>query len=350
MPSGTLLAEVHAKLRERLFILVSRRGTNERKLFNTEDNQGDDMGRIFKRRYYLAVSTTVVLCGLNQSASAQLQPSSNEGKSEPERFMVRQYTSASSGEEVVLGKRSSAVNRRDAVAHFKIGIDYEVAGRYREAVWFMQKAIETDPTYVPAYNELGVLYCRLSQYAEATNAFKLAINYEPHQPATVANLGTAYFLLGRYSDAADSLRDAVKLDPNFEIARNNLGQALLKTGQYQEAIDCISQVIQQQGRDVAPLYNDIGVAYSHLKRFQDAANYLHLAIQIKENYALARYNLGLVSLRTNDRNAAYDQYVALKSLDRNLADELYTRMFANKILPVEDGSIPHGDRSGSRKR
>lgn len=308
------------------------------------------MRGILRRRRYLAVSATVVLCGLNQSAAAQLQPSSNDGKSEPERFEIRQYAPARSEQDAGREKRSFAANRTDAVAHFKIGIGHETAGRYREAVWSMQKVIEMDPSYVPAYNELGVLYCRLSQYAEAASAFKVAINYEPHQPAAFANLGTAYFLLGRYADAAEYLRDAIQLDPNFEIAQNNLAQALLKTGHYQEAIDCISQVIQQQDRDVAPLYNDIGVAYSHLKRFHDAANYLHKAIQVQANYALARYNLGLVSLRTNDRNAAYDQYVALKSLDRNLADELYARMSANKILQVEPGSMPRLNHSGSTNR
>jgi Flp pilus assembly protein TadD len=291
------------------------------------------MRRIFKVRSYLAVSTTVVLCGLNQIAAAQTQISSAEGKIQPEQFVIRQHLAARSEQESATADQRSTAHRNDAVAAFEIGISHESSGHYREAIESMRRALEIDSTYVPAYNELGILYCRLSRYDEAAQAFEIAVSYEPHQAATVANLGTAYFLLGRYSDAAVLLRDAVNEEPNFEIARNNLGQTLLRTGQYEEAIECISRVIELgQGREAAPLYNDIGVAYSHLKRFQDAARYLREAIKSDANYALARYNLGLVSVRTADHNTAYEQYVALKSLDRNLADALYGKMFASKIV------------------
>ena len=298
------------------------------------------MTRFFKGKGYLAVSTTVVLFGLNQFAAGQTQVSSGEVKVQPEQFMIRQHPSASSEPEVTTENQVSA-NRNDALVIYQLGMNHESAGRYREAVESMKRTIEIDPTYVPAYNELGILYCRLSQYDQATNAFKVAVSYEPHQAATIANLGTAYFLLGRYSDAAALLRDAVNEDPNFEIARNNLGQTLLRTGRYEEAIECISRVIELgQGREVAPLYNDIGVAYSHLKRFQDATRYLRKAIQSNANYALARYNLGLVGVRTADHQTAYEQYLALKSLDRNLADELYGKMFAKNIVAIDGRRLP----------
>ena len=51
------------------------------------------------------------------------------------------------------------------------------------------------------------------------------------------------------------------------------------------------------------------------------------AIKINPDFADAHYNLGLAYLLLNDRGSALEQYKILKSLDSELANELFNLIY-----------------------
>jgi tetratricopeptide (TPR) repeat protein len=94
------------------------------------------------------------------------------------------------------------------------------------AIAHLQKAIEIDPGYVQAYNNLGARYLRAQQFDKAAAEFEKALELDRNfQPAAV-NLGLTDIALQRFSDAEKYARQAIRLDATSNRARLVLGIAL----------------------------------------------------------------------------------------------------------------------------
>jgi len=73
-----------------------------------------------------------------------------------------------------------ADRRSDAKAHVDFGIVVAQKGLWREATDRWQKAVEIDPTYGAAWNNLGIGYEQLGKFAEARKAYDRALELEPN--------------------------------------------------------------------------------------------------------------------------------------------------------------------------
>jgi hypothetical protein len=60
---------------------------------------------------------------------------------------------------------------------------------------------------------------------------------------------------------------------------------------------------------------------------------------IAPDFAAAYLNLGVVDLNLKDREAAFKQYVALKSPDSSMAEKLYAMIYRARILQVSEAGI-----------
>ena len=65
----------------------------------------------------------------------------------------------------------------------------------------LKKALEIDPAYLEAYNNLGVAYMRKGQNEEALNQFDKADELDHNQSAVSDNRATVLLLLRRYPEA-----------------------------------------------------------------------------------------------------------------------------------------------------
>lgn len=108
-------------------------------------------------------------------------------------------------------------------------------GKNDEAILHLQKAIEIDPAYMEAYNNLGAQYVRANQAARALEEFKKAYQLDHNSPVVCANAALAAVMLQKYSDAEKFAREAVKLNGTSNKARFALGIAL--AGQNRAAAD-----------------------------------------------------------------------------------------------------------------
>jgi len=69
--------------------------------------------------------------------------------------------------------------RTDAKAQVDFGIDVAQRGLWREAIYRWEKAIEIDPTYAAAFNDLAVAYEHEGQLDKARKAYEKALELEP---------------------------------------------------------------------------------------------------------------------------------------------------------------------------
>jgi len=104
------------------------------------------------------------------------------------------------------------------------------SGNFQSAAEHLQKALQIDPNFVQAHNNLGASYIQLNQYESAITEFHRAIELDPKIQETYRNLGLGLFLLGRYPEAEIAARQALQLNPGLSRARYTLGRILAAEG------------------------------------------------------------------------------------------------------------------------
>ena len=89
-------------------------------------------------------------------------------------------------------------------------------GDYEKAAKYYKMAVDEDPDFIPAWNNLGTLYTRTKRYKKAIKCFINALNIDPSSVVPLNNLGYLYYRLGRYDEALKYLKQAVSLQTRDE--------------------------------------------------------------------------------------------------------------------------------------
>ena len=98
---------------------------------------------------------------------------------------------------------ASADARSEAKAQVDFGINVAQRGLWREAIYRWEKAVEIDPTYAAAFNDLAVAYEHEGQLDKARQAYEKALALEPNNPQIKQN----YELFKEINDRTGAARE-----------------------------------------------------------------------------------------------------------------------------------------------
>ncbi len=104
------------------------------------------------------------------------------------------------------------------------------AGDIQGSIAHLRKALEIDPDYMEAHNNLGARYMALNRFEDAAAEFRRAIKLDPAADKAFANLAGALLLLGRDTEAEAAARRAVALDATGFQGHYALGRILAAEG------------------------------------------------------------------------------------------------------------------------
>src|SRR6266436_2098852 len=88
--------------------------------------------------------------------------------------------------------------RSDAKKQVEFGISVAQRGLWREAIYRWEKAVEIDPKYAAAFNDLAVAYEHEGQLEKARKAYEKALALDPNN----ANIRQNYDLFKEINDRA----------------------------------------------------------------------------------------------------------------------------------------------------
>ena len=104
------------------------------------------------------------------------------------------------------------------------------AGDVQGAIGHLRKALEIDPDYMEAHNNLGARYMALHRFEDAAAEFRRATELDPAAEKAFANLGGALLMLGHDAEAEAAARRAVALDGTSAQGHYVLGRVLAAEG------------------------------------------------------------------------------------------------------------------------
>ena len=70
--------------------------------------------------------------------------------------------------------------RQEANSQVDFGVNVALKGLWREAIYRWEKAVQIDPTYAAAFNDLAIAYEHEGQLDKARKAYEKAIEIEPN--------------------------------------------------------------------------------------------------------------------------------------------------------------------------
>jgi Tfp pilus assembly protein PilF len=98
---------------------------------------------------------------------------------------------------------SFADARTDAKAQVEFGIHVAQRGLWREAIYRWERAVEIDPKYAAAYNDLAIAYEHEGQLDKARRAYEKALELDPNNSQVRQN----YELFKEINDRTGSGKD-----------------------------------------------------------------------------------------------------------------------------------------------
>jgi len=105
--------------------------------------------------------------------------------------------------------------------------------KFTEAEPALKRALEADPTYGPAHNDLGLVYYRMNRPYDAAWELEKAIKLMPRQPEPHTNLGLVLEKSGKLNDALGEFTLATQMDrdsPEYPEYLGNLARVRLRLG------------------------------------------------------------------------------------------------------------------------
>ena len=119
------------------------------------------------------------------------------------------------------------------------------------AIEAYNKALELDPNYAMAVNNLAYVYLDIGRYEEAEIYFKRYVELSPGEANPHDSLGDLYFNMGRLDEAAAKYKEASEIRPGYFSAYEKLGYVSALKQNYPEALKWI-----QKNLDIASSSGD----------------------------------------------------------------------------------------------
>jgi tetratricopeptide (TPR) repeat protein len=167
---------------------------------------------------------------------------------------------------LVMGDESmyEGSRNREAVLAYNNGVIALGKNDPVQGVASLKRAVELDPQYVKAWDELGLCYRRIKDYNNAAACYKRSIDLYPNGPVAHLDLAVLYGYLNRKEDQIAEYNIVKNIDPENPESYYGLAIALLENGNFQEAIQNAESALNKYKRKNDPNSIDAEILLSKI--------------------------------------------------------------------------------------
>jgi len=206
-----------------------------------------------------------------------------------------------------------------------LGILYRLKGSFREDIACQERALELDPSFGIALNELAYAYLRMENYEKALEIFRRYSALYPGDANPYDSMGEAYFGMGRLDDAARMYEKAFTLKPIMSSAMMRAYLCGMR-GDYDEALSWI-----EKGMRVEKLSGELVVDHiwrasylAYIEEFDEAMENTRRALALADSTG----NIGMMGVALQAQGVVLFEWGRLKE-----AQELFRERY---VVPGYD--------------
>lgn len=241
----------------------------------------------------------------------------------------KQFAQAQERLDKVLAENNGQKDVSASLHYLKADV-FSAEQKFAEAQTELQKAIELDPEYLPAYSAYASILIAQNQTDQAIAQYKKLIEKKP-SAAIYSLVGILEDSKQNFDEAEKNYREALKLSPENPIAANNLAWiiAAYDKGNLDEALK-LAQTCVDKNQNVAGFYDTLGLVYYKKGLFSPAVEQFKKAVSLDDTQAVqnnvaatpayrVRLAMALASAGDN-QNAKKEAELALKR-EKDLSQE-----------------------------
>jgi tetratricopeptide (TPR) repeat protein len=170
-------------------------------------------------------------------------------------------------------------------------------GAFEEAIEILNKALETDPKFVPAYYRMGAVYQEWDQRKKAIGAYQQVLN----------------------------------IDPNHLDARMELASAYSKSKKNELAILEYKKAAELKSTD-PEIHFKIALEYWYLQKLPETAEHYRKVIALSPDHLQAHLNLASVYEHMKQWDQSLKEIAISKQLGKQTGNEQAISIAENKLL------------------
>jgi tetratricopeptide (TPR) repeat protein len=210
------------------------------------------------------------------------------------------------------------------------------AGRHKEAVNTLFKAMSMQINYAPAHTNLGIAFHEMGMLDEAVQSHITAQMLDGENIYALNKLADTYVKQRAFEKAYDIYRRVIELAPNDPNSHLKLGTSMYNyEGRYQEAMAHFDKALKLNP-DLAMTHNNIGATQYGEGLIDEGIVAMEKAIELRPNYKTVRHNLALAKLLKGDYKTGWENHeIRLTLPERAAVYILVHRLF--KVIPQWDG-------------
>jgi tetratricopeptide (TPR) repeat protein len=171
------------------------------------------------------------------------------------------------------------------------GVCLHQAGRREEARGSYRRAVDADPSYALAWNNLGVAAAAESG-TEAAEAFHFAIKARPDFTGARLNLALLHLQRHELKPALETYRAVLAERPADSVAWNGVGLVLMELHRHADARNAFARAVEGDPNSASARYN-LGFALSQIGAFDDALRETRRALELDPFYVPQHFALAI---------------------------------------------------------
>ncbi|HBA61941.1 MAG TPA: hypothetical protein DCZ92_14235 [Elusimicrobia bacterium] len=192
------------------------------------------------------------------------------------------------------------------------GMFYERQGDKQKAGLDYSRSIDTNPAYLPAYNNMAALLMDEGNYKGAVEVLDKALAASPGYSYALLNRGLSYYKLNNCGAASEDLTRAINLNPKFELAFYHRALCAKKASNITAALTDLDSVLTLNPAAAMAWFERGKIKYA-VNDFAGASLDFAKAVELKPEGPAMVYWHALGLYKTGAQEAALES--ALRALD-----------------------------------
>ena len=128
---------------------------------------------------------------------------------------------------------------------YYLGGGYQGQNMMSEAIGQLTIALQLDPNFGSALNQLGYVYAKIGEFEKAIECFQRYAAINPGDANPFDSMAELYFRMGKLDDAIAKYQEVLDIKPGFATSNLGLAYTHLLREEFTEGMACIDRFISQ---------------------------------------------------------------------------------------------------------